>query len=98
VSPEGWIVRGHGGLDAATADRLFILREYHRKLRDYDARIWLLRAELASLHRRLENYHYFNKAGALYITVENTQLAILAAEEQLRSLRLDRMDFVRNRP
>jgi hypothetical protein len=77
------------------ASRSYELLEYPLKLRQFDAQIRLAQAEVFSWQRRLENYKYFNKAGALFIAVENTRLTYREAQERLRNLRYERMLFVR---
>jgi hypothetical protein len=95
LTPEGWIVQKRSAasyFQETDADRLADeLVEHPMKMRNYDSQIRMLRAQLDSLQRRLANYHYFNKAGALFVTVEQTQLAILAVQEELRNLRHERM-------
>jgi hypothetical protein len=100
VTSDGWIVQNRpvSSCDrfVGTAEqRAYELWEKPLQLRRYDAQIRLLQAELGSLQRKLQTYHYFNKAGALPVTVENTQLAILAAEERLKLARDERMLFLR---
>jgi hypothetical protein len=100
VSPEGWILHHRPVADCencvgSAEDRAYELFEYPLKIRDYNTRVRLLEAQVASWERRLKNYEYFNKAGALFLAVENAQLAHQAASERLRNLRYERMLFLR---
>lgn len=99
-TPEGWIIRHRPVLDcnnyvgdAAAREEQFF--HYPLKLRQYNTQIRMLQAELASWNRRLANYNYFNKGGALPVTVENTWLYLLATQERLRNVRYERMLFFR---
>ncbi len=100
VTPEGWIVRNHPVNDCINclgdaATRSYELFEYPLKLRQFNSQIRQVEAEVASWQRRMATYMYFNKAGALFVTVENTHLALFEAHERLRNLRYERMLFVR---
>lgn len=100
VTKEGWIVQNRPVSDCANyvGDAETRSRELFKlplQLRRYDSQIRLLEVEAASLRRRMGNYDYFNKAGALFVTVENTRLAYVAVQEQLRNLRYERMLFIR---
>jgi hypothetical protein len=100
VTPEGWIVRNRPVPECVNcledqATRAYKLFEYPLKIRDYDTRIRLAEAEVASLQRQLQELKYFNKTGPLFVTVENARLALLESLERLRNLRYERMLFVR---
>jgi hypothetical protein len=100
LTKEGWIVQNRPVSDCANyvGDAETRFREHFKlplQLQRYNSQIRLLEAEAASLQRRMANYKYFNKAGALFITVENTRLAYIATQEQLRNLRYERTLFVR---
>lgn len=100
VTPEGWIVRNRPVGDCANCvgdieAMRYKMFEYPLKLRQYNSKIRLLNAELASWQRKMTTYKYFNKAQGIPVTVENTRLTILATQEQLRNLRYERMLFIR---
>ena len=100
ATPEGWIVRNRPVSECVNCvEDLAALRykmfEFPLKRRQYDSKIRLLQAELASWQRKMTTYKYFNKTRALAVTVENTQLTILGTQEQLRNLRYERMLFLR---
>lgn len=99
-TPDGWIVQNRPVTDCVNdlgdaGQRFREQFDLPLQLRRYNSQIRLLEAEAASLQRRMANYRYFNKAGALFVTVENTRLAYVAVQEQLRNLRYERTLFIR---
>jgi hypothetical protein len=101
LTEEGWIITtraprafAHAGDPATRLEENF---EIPMRLREYDTQIRLAQAELENIRERLIVYHYFNKAGALMIDVQNARLALLSTEERLRNLRYERMLFQRHR-
>lgn len=100
-TPEGWIITNRpvascahcvGGQSGTIA-----YLEHALRLRQYDSQIRMLQAEIGSWQRKLRNYQYFNKGGALPVTVENTRLTIMGAQEQLQLLRLERQLYIKSR-
>ena len=100
-TPEGWIITNRPVASCANCvggpTGTVAYLEHSLRLRQYDSQIRLLQAEIASWQRKQRTYQYFNKAGALPVTVENTRLNILGAQEQLQLLRLERQLYIKNR-
>jgi hypothetical protein len=100
LTDEGWIVQRRPVADCTNLvgdaeSRAYQYFEFPLQLRRYESQIRMAEAELQSWQRRLENYKYFNKAGGLFVTVENTELAVKAAERRLKDLRYERQLFFR---
>lgn len=90
-----WIVRDkpvadcvvHYG-DAATRHYEDFVRPL--QTREYYSQVRLLTAEIEALERHLAHYRSFNHTDGLMVTIDSTELALMATRERLRNLRYER--------